>query len=232
MKFLKNIISSLDHLIFPHNCLGCATDILTKDALLCAKCFNYLPQTYFFERANNAVEKKFYGRLPIASAGASYYFNKNSVIQNLVFQLKYKNNKEAGIYLGKLVGYHILKSQRFNSIDALVPLPLNPKREFTRGYNQAMLICQGIAQVWQKPVLKDVVARKVFTETQTHENLINRWTNMEGVFAITQPSLLTNQHVLLVDDVVTTGSTLESCGAEILKIPNTKLSIACAAYTS
>lgn len=202
-----------------------------KDELLCTQCKTELPYTNFFDTSANPIEKIFYGRLKIELAAANFFFTKDSLLQHLIVQLKYKGNKEAGYYLGKLMGLELKKSFRFQTIDAIIPLPLNEKKEFKRGYNQAAIICEGIASIWQKPMLQKVVERVVFTETQTHENRIQRWQNMEGVFKVIHPELLENKHILLVDDVITTGATLESCGSEILQIRNTKLSIATVAYT-
>jgi ComF family protein len=226
LSAFSTIQNSLSHLLFPHNCLGCATDILNAKDLLCAKCYTQLPATNFATVHNNPIEKTFYGRLHFQQATASFYYTKDSLMQHLLVQLKYKGNKEVGVYFGKLLGQHLMQSNRFGSVDALIALPLNPKKEFKRGYNQAMSICQGIEAVWQKPIINNAVIRKVFTKTQTRENRINRWHNMDGVFAIDDPQAIEGKHILLVDDVVTTGATLEACGSEILKIPNTQLSIA------
>lgn len=228
---IQNISNSLSHLFFPHNCLGCATDILNTNDLLCAKCFTDLPETNFSAVANNPIEKTFLGRIKIEQATAAFYFTKQSLLQHLMVQLKYKNNKDVGLYLGKLLGYKLLQSNRFNNIDALIPLPLNDKKKYKRGYNQAEVICKGIAEIFDRPIITNAVQREIFTQTQTHENRINRWQNMEGVFALTNEKAIINKHILLVDDVITTGATLESCGAEILKAANTKLSIACVAFT-
>ncbi|MEJ7683490.1 MAG: hypothetical protein WKG06_37665 [Segetibacter sp.] len=122
-------------------------------------------------------------------------------------------------------------NNRFSSVDALVPLPLNARREKKRGYNQATALCNGIASVWKKPVLEKTVVRKVNTETQTHRGRITRWENMEGVFTVADASAIQNKHILLIDDVITTGASLEACGSEILKVPGTTLSIATLAYT-
>ena len=231
-NIVYNISNSISHLLFPHNCLGCATDVLNNDDLICARCATELPTTNYFKAANNPIEKTFYGRVKVENAAAGFYFTKQSLMQHLLQQLKYKGNKEVGIYLGKLIGYELQKSNRFDDVEVLIPLPLNAKKEFKRGYNQSMLICQGIASIWQKPVLKDAVIRTVFTETQTNKTRINRWENMDGVFAIANEKALEGKHILLVDDVVTSGATFEACGSEILKISNTKLSIAAVACAS
>jgi len=226
-KYLDNFL----HLFYPHNCEGCGTDILSDEHFLCIRCLHRLPETRFFLSPANPVEKLFYGRLPVTHAAAAYYFTKDSLLQHLLIQLKYKGNKEAGYFLGRMMGYSLIKTDRFKDIDVLVPLPLNVKKEHIRGYNQAALICKGIAEVWHKPVLKEAVARTRFTETQTRQNRTSRWQNMEGVFAVTDKSALQNKHILLIDDVITTGATLEACGSAILGVEGVALSIVAAAYT-
>jgi len=218
-------------MLYPHHCEGCGTDVLEEDDILCAKCLHHLPVTNFCNAIDNPVEKTFYGRLNFSNATAAYYFTKDSLLQHLMIQLKYRNNKEAGFYLGKQLGYQLQQAERFNTVDVLVPLPLNPKKEIKRGYNQAMVICEGIAAVWQKPILKGVVIRTQFTETQTQQDRIHRWQNMQHVFAVANENAIIGKHVLLVDDVITTGATLEACGAAILKVAETKLSIASVAWT-
>ena len=231
LQKLKSYLNDFSHLLYPHNCEGCGTDVLNDDAILCTKCLFDLPETNFTNTKNNPVEKIFYGRLNIIAATAAYYFTKDSLLQHLMIQLKYRNNKDVGFFLGKQLGYQLQESERFNDIDVLVPLPLNPKKEKKRGYNQAMIICEGIASVWQKPVLKNALIRTQFTETQTQQDRIHRWQNMQHVFAMADKNSLQGKHVLLVDDVITTGATLEACGTTIVNIPNTQLSIATLAWT-
>ena len=231
LQKLKSYLNDFSHLLYPHNCEGCGTDVLNDDAILCTKCLFNLPETNFTNTKNNPVEKIFYGRLNIIAATAAYYFTKNSLLQHLMIQLKYRNNKDVGFFLGKQLGYQLKESERFNDVDVLVPLPLNPKKEKKRGYNQAMIICEGIASVWQKPVLKNTLIRTQFTETQTQQDRIHRWQNMQHVFAMADKNSLQGKHVLLVDDVITTGATLEACGTTIVNIPNTQLSIATLAWT-
>lgn len=228
---IKKYLDHFSHLFYPHNCEGCGSDILFDDQFLCARCIHALPETGFFKRENNRVEKLFYGRIHIQQAGAAFYFTKDSLLQHLLVQLKYRSNKEAGYFLGRMMGHALSKSERFADVDMLVALPLNPKKEFRRGYNQAALICEGISEVWKRPVCRDVVSRIRFTETQTHQNRVSRWQNMEGVFAVTKPETLVNSHILLIDDVITTGATLEACGSVLLQIPGVSLSIGAAAYT-
>lgn len=231
MQTIQSSFNDLLHLFFPHICAGCGTDVLDQQQMLCLHCLNNLPSTKFFDQPNNPVEQVFYGRIPVENAAAGYFFTKESLLQNLVIQLKYRGNKEIGFYLGRLIGNFLINSSRFSNVDVLVPLPLNPRREKKRGYNQATALCNGISAAWNKPVIDKNVIRKVYTETQTHKSRISRWENMDGIFAVNNAAEFENKHILLIDDVVTTGSTLEACGSEILKINGTNLSIVTLAYT-
>lgn len=231
MPKLQSTLTDFVHLFFPHVCTGCGSDILDHHHQLCLRCLSELPVTNFFSQPGNPVEKRFYGRLPVRNAGAGYFFTKDSLLERLIYDLKYRGNKDIGFYLGQLLGKFIADNNRFSEVDTLLPLPLNPRREKKRGYNQATALCDGIASVWKKPVADKAVVRKVYTETQTRKGRIARWENMEGVFAIADASAIANRHILLVDDVVTTGASLEACGSEILKVPGTTLSLATLAST-
>ncbi len=231
MISLQEIKDSFLHLLFPHICDGCGSDMLGKASSLCMRCMEAMPETNFELHADNPVEKKFWGRLPIQQATAQYYFTRESLMQHLMHQFKYKRNKELGNQLGQIMGESIKRSGRF-VVDALVPLPLFPAKEKRRGYNQATILCEGMAESLQVPVLKDVVIRSQHTDTQTQKGRIERWQNMEGKFVLAKPEAISNKNVLLIDDVVTTGATLEACGAELLKAENVRLSIAALCYAA
>jgi ComF family protein len=225
MVSLKEIKDSLLQLVFPHVCSGCGSDMVSKDSLLCLHCIDALPETNFELHAGNPVEKRFWGRLPVEQATAQYYFTRESLVQRLMHEFKYRRNKELGFQLGKIMGESLKKSNRF-AVDALVPLPLFPSKEKKRGYNQATILCAGMAESLEVPVLKDIIIRSHHTDTQTKKGRVERWQNMEGKFVLINPGAIQNKHVLLVDDVVTTGATLEACGIELLKAENARLSIA------
>jgi ComF family protein len=229
---LQDIKESLLHFLFPHVCEGCGTDVLDPEHYLCLQCHASLPKTDFQFYPNNPVEKIYWGRLPLTSATAQYYFTKQAAMQHLLHQLKYRGNKDLGLYLGRLMGHGLASANRFRYVDALLPLPLFPAKERKRGYNQATVLCEGIAEVLAKPVLKDVVVRTSHTESQTKKNRIERWLNMEGRFEVLKPEKIEGKHVLLVDDVVTTGATLEACGAALLAVPNVQLSLATLCYSA
>jgi ComF family protein len=147
-------------------------------------------------------------------------------------QFKYKGNKDIGLYLGRLMGDKLANSNRFISVDALIPLPLFKSKEHKRGFNQAAVLCQGIAEVFNRPVLNGVIARNTATETQTKKGRVDRWLNIEGRFSLTNEKEVRGKHVLLVDDVVTTGATLEACGRELLNAENLRLSVATLCFSS
>ena len=146
-------------------------------------------------------------------------------------QLKYKGNKELGLELGRMMGQQLYRSGRFQ-VNAMIPLPLFPAKEKKRGYNQAKIICEGIKEYLNIPILDNAVTRPSHTETQTRKGRVERWKNIDGKFQLERPELVAGKHILLVDDVVTTGATLESCGTELLKAGNCRLSIACLCIAS
>ena len=222
---LKEIRDSLLQLVFPHVCDGCGSDLLNEESQLCLRCLAAMPETNFEKHAGNPIEKMFWGRLPLNNAAAQFYFTKESLMQRLMHQLKYRGNKDLGLQLGRLMGISIKESGRFEDIDALIPLPLFPSKEKRRGYNQATVLCNGMAEILSIPVLNDIIFRPQHTESQTKKGRIDRWKNIEGKFVLVNNSSIQLKHLLLVDDVVTTGATLESCGNELLKLENVRLSI-------
>lgn len=226
--FLKNTL----HLFYPHNCTGCGNDLLPEKEMLCLSCLSALPYTKFEKFTGNPVEKIFYGRLAILAAHSEFYFSKGQLIQHLLHQLKYNNNKNIGRYLGKILGNHLLESGRFLRPDYLVPLAMSAKKEFKRGYNQATIICEGIAEVLHTPLLSSNIVRTRTPETQTKKHRAERWENVEGSFAVTNSTQLEGKHILLVDDVLTTGATLEACCNSLKAIPGISISIATLAFAS
>ncbi len=213
---LTEIKESLLHLFFPHCCVGCDTDLLSKNSGLCLRCLHELPLTGFELRDDNPVEKIFIGRIPLHSAMAGYYFTKSSTMQRIIHEIKYKGNQDLTRQMGRLLGNILQRSGRMKA-DAIVPLPLFSKKQKARGYNQAELIGQGMSEIMKIPLLNKAVIRTQHTETQTRKGRVERWQNMEGKFQLLDTQQIEGKHILLVDDVITTGATLEACGEELLK---------------
>lgn len=216
MNGLLNIGRAFTHLFFPQVCIGCGSDAVDNNQLLCLQCIHKLPYTRFQMYSPNPVEKIFWGRVPVQHAAAVFYLTKDSVLEKLLYQLKYKGRKEVGEYCGQLMGQAIQNTSLAN-VDALIPLPLFPKKERLRGYNQASKICDGIAEVMHIPVLKNAVQRLTGTDTQTKKNRVERWQDMQGRFTVADAAKVAGKHVLLVDDVITTGATLEACGSALVQ---------------
>jgi ComF family protein len=230
MLRLQYLVSDLVHVFYPHTCKGCGSDRLAEQQLLCTPCIRQLPHTEFAFHAHNYIERIFFGRIPIEAGHSEFYFSKGQLIQRLIHQLKYNGQRAIGIYLGEKTGNTLLESGRFHTIDAIVSLPMFPEKEAKRGYNQASIIASGIARAMQVPFWENALIRKALTETQTRKHRTERWNNVADSFAIPDPNRLAGKHILLVDDVITTGASIEACAQHLLKIPYTRVSITSIAH--
>lgn len=224
MKF--RLLYYLTELFFPRLCVTCGDRLIEQEQWICLHCLHHIPRTNFHLEADNAVARLFYGRVRIEHATSFFYFSKGSQYQTLIHDLKYKGMKELGAEMGKHFGIDLMQSNDFSAVDLICPVPLHPKKEKKRGYNQSWWIACGIATQLQKPLLDDNLVREVFTETQTRKNRYERWQNVEGIFTLKNPEAFMGKHILLVDDVVTTGATLEACAQAILSQTDARVSIA------
>ncbi|MCF8371818.1 MAG: ComF family protein [Bacteroidales bacterium] len=220
------LLYDLIHLVYPKVCVACGENLLDHEDHLCTHCLYDLPKTNYHQVDDNPVAKLFWGRVSIFKACSFFFFNKGSKFQTLIHKLKYDNRKEIGYELGKHFGCDLLSSEDFKSVDVIMPVPLHASKEKIRGYNQSDWIARGISASMDTPVDNNNLIRLMASETQTKKSRFERWENVDSIFQVTNPEALENKHVLLVDDVVTTGSTLEACAQELLKIPNVKVSIA------
>ena len=166
----------------------------------------------------------------MVSGTAFCYFTRGTMVQQVLHALKYKGNQEAGRMPGRMMGRCLRETDRFNGIEALVPVPLHAAKQRVRGYNQSLVICEGMAEVMGLPVITNAVTRLSSTGTQTHRNRIERWQHMEGMFRVVKPGLIEGRHILLVDDVVTTGATMEACARALLQAKGVQLSVAALAW--
>jgi ComF family protein len=217
-------------LFFPHLCAGCGSNNIGRDEAICFRCISHFPKTNFAEQPGNPVEKLFWGRIPVSAASSQFYFTRSSTTQSALHALKYKGNKEAGIVMGRLLGHGLKQSDRFSNIDVIVPLPLYPGKEKKRGYNQATIIAKGVQDILKIPLITDAIARNRYTDSQTNKNRIERWKNVGGVFSMRNPESLRAKKILLIDDVITTGASLEACGEAICQAGIKALYIATLAF--
>lgn len=213
---LKDYIRDFIKLIYPDNCPACGRILLENDNFLCTKCRFDLPLTNFHLEKDNIVEQIFWGRTTIERATSLLFFQKKSRYQKLIHQLKYKGKKEIGFELGVLLGSQLKKSDWIKNIDYIIPVPLHPKRQKKRGYNQSEWIGKGLEEQLGIPQITDCLVRTKHTETQTKKSKAERWENVSSIFTVQNESFITNKSILLIDDVLTTGATIESCAQTIL----------------
>jgi ComF family protein len=218
---LRDFIS----LIYPNICLACGNGLSKAEESICISCIYNMPRTNFHREKENLVFNKFKGRALIQAAASYCFFNKESKVQRLLHQIKYKGQQQLALKIGVLYGEELKQEEAFNSIDVIVPVPLHQHKKIRRGFNQSEAFAEGLSSVMEKP-LHDALERISKTETQTKRKRFGRWTNVETAFRLKNNSFLTNKHVLLVDDVVTTGSTLDACIQQILPLEGTRVSIA------
>lgn len=203
---------------------------MAGEDVICTDCSFTLPFTNFHLQPDNIVARQFWGKVDLKGAYALYYFAKGGKVQNLMHHFKYKGKQEIGVLLGNIAGEQLVKNYIFSSVDVIIPVPLHKKRLKERGYNQSTCFADGLAQRLTAVVDDGNLVRVRATETQTHKSRFSRFENMQEVFMVMNPEKLYGKHVLLVDDVITTGSTLEACSLQLLKIEGVKLSIATIAY--
>ncbi len=211
-------------LFFPKNCEACGKNLLKNETMLCTDCLYHIPKTKFHEQKDNPLNRLFYGITNITYSTAFFYFHKASKYRILIHKLKYNGQKEIGIQLGRMAGAEISGSF-FDETDLIIPVPLHPAKKRMRGYNQSEMIALGLSEISGKELRTDVLIRQKYTETQTKKNLEERRNNVNSAFKVIKPETFIGKHVLLIDDVVTTGSTLIACADEILKIENVKVSV-------
>jgi ComF family protein len=230
LKIIAEYAESFRGLLFPNLCMGCSNVLSKNENILCFVCENSLPKTNFHLDTENIIFKKLYGRIPIENATALFYFNKGNTVQRLMHLLKYNDKKEIGKYLGKMLGKDLAECENFKSITTVIPIPLHEKKLRIRGYNQSEYFALGIAEAMRINIATNVLQRIENTETQTGKNRFERWDNVKNAFVLKNESTIENHHVLLVDDVVTTGATLEACAQHLITIPNVRVSIATIAF--
>ncbi|MCE2893155.1 MAG: ComF family protein [Flammeovirgaceae bacterium] len=216
-------------LFFPNYCFGCNRSLVKGEDTLCTICLIDLPKTNYHLLIDNPIKGRLNGRLPIDHALAYLKFRKSGIVQHLLHQLKYNNHPEVGVKLGLTYGRELEQVGFQNEFDVIIPIPLHPTRLRKRGYNQSAKFAEGLSHSLRIPWAESISIRKTTTSTQTKKSKQERWENVEGAFGIQSAEKIVGQRILLVDDVVTTGATLEACGQHLIKNRCGSLSIACIA---
>lgn len=214
------------NLFYPSLCQICEKELLKNEKVICTKCLHELPVTPNQLNNENPAKKVFYGRLEIEEAASLLVFQKKGSVQKLIHQLKYKGQREIGQFLGEWMGANLRENLKFSEIDAVIPVPLHKKKLKSRGFNQVEDFGIEISKALQVPYLENVLLKKSFSTTQTIKARLARWGNIEETFVLANPALIQNKHILIVDDLVTTGSTLEACATVLKQAGGVKISIA------
>ena len=224
--FFADLRRGLAHLFYPRLCNGCSKPLTAAEQVLCLGCAAQMPETGHAATPGNDAELLFAGRVPFAHAAALAYFTDDGLLQHLVHGLKYRGQQDIGRYLGTLLGQRLMAAGWGNDVDMIVPVPLHSAKLAARGYNQGALIAEGMAGPMGKPVSTDVLVRVRHTESQTRKTRTQRVSNMQGAFAIQKKDEWKGRHILLCDDILTTGATLEACALALLQEKSIKISIA------
>ena len=232
MKKLKNPFIDLISLLYPELCHACGNSLFRSEKLICLSCLYKLPRTNFHLEKNNTIEKIFWGRFRLEKASSFLYFAKGGRVQNLMHEFKYRSKKEIGFYLGELYAHDLTKEEWFKDINLIIPVPLHTKKKQIRGYNQSEEIAKGLGKQSSIPIEIETLKRNVASETQTKKSRFRRWENVSEIFSLENEDKISGKHILLVDDVITTGATLEACAQKLLSVKGVKVSIASLAYAS
>jgi len=223
---IKSLFEDFINLIYPRTCTACGQSLYRHEEVLCSQCLIHLPKTYYEKDPNNPLVSLFWGKISVEMIASFYFFNKGNKVQNLIHLLKYKDRPDVGVYIGKRYGVFLMKNPIFSSVDVIIPVPLHVSKLKIRGYNQAEMFAQGLSASMGLPVDNSSFVRNTATETQTRKTKLERWENVKNKFAVINQDNIKDKHILLVDDVITTGATLEACAQVLLEIQGVKISLA------
>ena len=223
------MFESIINLFFPTVCSGCNSFLLTNENVICTVCRHDIPLTNHHLNPENEAFKKFYGRIPVLHTSALFYFHKKGIVQELIHNLKYKGHEEIGTIMGEWYAEDLKTIQLLQSVDEIIPVPLHPKKLKERGYNQVTAFGTALSASLNLVFNDSLLIRNVYSKTQSKKTLLGRTEGIETIFDVSFTDKNHNKHFLLIDDVITTGATLEACSRALLKIPGAKISIVCMA---
>jgi len=221
------MLQALWDIFFPPSCITCGEELVSGEELICTHCRHQLPLVEINSLKDNPVSRVFEGLLPLTYAFSLFYFKKSGITSELIYALKYKGGQEVGTFAGSWIGEILNTYAEFQEIDVIIPVPLHPKKKRERGYNQLSLFGKTLAKYLHVPYWEEALIRRVHTPSQTKKNRIERFSKVADTYAVNPgfKERLLNKHVLLIDDVITTGATLETCGLALLEIPDTQVSV-------
>lgn len=225
MKKIFQWINDLVSIFYPRLCVGCGDALQRNESHLCLRCILHLPETNYHLSKENPLEKIFWGRAKVENVFSFLYFRKGNTVQSILHQLKYKGNKEIGAFMGEMYGKKLADAGCLADVDVIVPIPLHPKKMRLRGYNQSEWIAMGLSKGLNVPYSNDFLVRATFTETQTKKARFSRWENVKDVFQASRTDELAGKHVLVCDDVLTTGATTEAAIQKLLEVPGVRVSV-------
>ena len=227
---MKGLWYDLVNLFFPRLCQACGEALAPADEEICTHCLFQFPYTNFHLTQENPMEQSFWGRVNVEGAAAFLYFHKGSKVQHMIHRFKYNGRHQIGTFLGRVYGFKLVNQPPYNSVDMIIPVPLFKKKQLKRGYNQSEVFAKGLASAMNLPVETNILFRIMESATQTRKTRDERWENVKEIFTVTHPEQLEGKHILLVDDVMTTGATLEACATALMKDNDVRISIATIAY--
>lgn len=222
---MAKILNDINNILLPLVCFGCNAQLSRGESILCTVCRHELPLTDYNYVDENTVDLIFYGRIPIKKAASFVFFTKNGVVKNLLHHLKYRNQEQIGAFFGDWYGALLKDEKVLQNVDVVIPVPLHPKKIKKRGYNQVALFAKNIAASIHAEYRDDVLAKIINTKTQTKKDRQLRWENTKEVFQLNASSKFNFSHILLVDDVITTGATIEACAKKLHQIGNVDISV-------
>lgn len=225
MFLLKESIGSFVSLFFPHCCVVCGSLLAKGERCICTACNIRLPRTDYHLQKENPVEQMFWGKIELVKATSFFFYKKGSDFRRILHLLKYGGRKDVGEAMGRYMACELLPSGFFEGIDVIVPVPLHRKKQRMRGYNQSECIAQGISAVTQIPLDIKCISRNKNTATQTRKSTVERWDNVDSIFTLCDSHLLVGKHVLIVDDVLTTGATVVSCASAFNGVDGIRVSV-------
>lgn len=220
------------NLFFPKVCSGCHAFLNTNEYVICTKCRHEVPLTYHYLDPKNEAFQKFYGKIDVIHASAFLSFHKNGITQELIHHLKYKKQEEIGSILGNWYSEYLKEIQSKITFDSVIPVPLHPKKQRERGYNQTTTFGKALSENLCLEFNEQILVRKTYAKTQSKKDRLGRAEGIANAFDVVFTAQDHNKHFVIVDDVLTTGATLEACSRALLKIPGAKISIVCMAMAN